>query len=106
MKNVEKRCAKEKGITPMAIKDILQELVDDGLVHGEKIGTSNYYWAFPSEGANIVRVPGLPVVCLSVCVFFGMMTTSPHACLGVWIAASNEEGRSRDKNRGVEKEKG
>jgi hypothetical protein len=26
-------------------------LVDDDLVHCEKIGTSNYYWAFPSEAA-------------------------------------------------------
>eukprot|EP01147_Barroeca_monosierra_P005810 gene5809-9029_t len=55
LKTVEKRCAKEKGITSMAIKDVLQSLVDDGLVHGEKIGTSNYYWAFPSEGANIKK---------------------------------------------------
>jgi hypothetical protein len=25
--------------------------VDDDLVHCEKIGTSNYFWAFPSEAA-------------------------------------------------------
>eukprot|EP00043_Microstomoeca_roanoka_P015577 m.156134 g.156134 ORF g.156134 m.156134 type:complete len:205 (-) comp16289_c2_seq1:174-788(-) len=53
LKNVEKRVSKEKGITSMAIKDVLQSLVDDGLVHCEKIGTSNYYWAFPSEGASL-----------------------------------------------------
>lgn len=32
-----------------AIKEVLQSLVDDDLVHGEKIGTSNYFWSFPSE---------------------------------------------------------
>ncbi|PVU99668.1 hypothetical protein BB560_005471, partial [Smittium megazygosporum] len=31
------------------IKDTLQALVDDGKAHLEKVGTSNYYWAFPSE---------------------------------------------------------
>ena len=32
----------------------LQSLVDDHLVHGEKIGISNYFWAFPSEAAVIL----------------------------------------------------
>ncbi|KAF9344611.1 Meiotic nuclear division protein 1 [Mortierella sp. AD094] len=31
-----------------SVKDVLQSLVDDGLVTVEKIGTSNYYWSFPS----------------------------------------------------------
>lgn len=44
-------------LASMAIKDVLQSLVDDGMVHCEKIGTSNYYWAFPSEGAVIVCFP-------------------------------------------------
>jgi hypothetical protein len=29
----------------------VQSLVDDDLVHGEKIGTSNFFWSFPSEAA-------------------------------------------------------
>jgi len=29
----------------------LQSLVDDDLVHQEKIGISNYFWSFPSEAA-------------------------------------------------------
>ncbi|KAJ2819416.1 Meiotic nuclear division protein 1, partial [Coemansia sp. 'formosensis'] len=33
------------------VKDVVQSLVDDGMCHCEKIGTSNYYWAFPSESA-------------------------------------------------------
>ncbi|KAF8926814.1 Meiotic nuclear division protein 1, partial [Haplosporangium bisporale] len=32
-----------------SVKDVLQSLVDDGLVTVEKIGTSNYYWSFPSD---------------------------------------------------------
>eukprot|EP00730_Choanoeca_flexa_P015226 TRINITY_DN6941_c0_g1_i1.p1 TRINITY_DN6941_c0_g1~~TRINITY_DN6941_c0_g1_i1.p1 ORF type:complete len:205 (+),score=53.37 TRINITY_DN6941_c0_g1_i1:280-894(+) len=53
LKEVEKRCSKEKGITSMSVKDVLTSLVDDNMVHAEKIGTSNYYWAFPSEAASI-----------------------------------------------------
>ncbi|PWA02915.1 hypothetical protein BB558_000916 [Smittium angustum] len=51
LKELEKMGSKEKKISLMTIKDTLQALVDDGLAHLEKIGTSNYYWAFPSEGA-------------------------------------------------------
>jgi hypothetical protein len=28
---------------------VVQSLVDDSLVHVDKIGTSNWYWAFPGE---------------------------------------------------------
>jgi hypothetical protein len=38
----------------MAIKDVLQALVDDTLVDCEKVGSSNYYWAFPSKAAASV----------------------------------------------------
>ena len=37
------------------IKDVLQSLVDDGLVDTDKVGTSNYFWAFPSKGSQAVR---------------------------------------------------
>eukprot|EP00729_Bicosta_minor_P014323 gene14323-14194_t len=52
LKEVEKRVSKEKGITSMAIKDVVDELISDGLVHVEKIGTSNYYWSYPSEAVH------------------------------------------------------
>ena len=42
----------------MSVKEILQSLVDDGLVDSERIGTSNYFWAFPSKAANIVCYRG------------------------------------------------
>ena len=49
LKDIEKRCSKEKGITLQTVKEILDGLVDDGLVDAEKVGTSNYFWAFPSK---------------------------------------------------------
>ncbi|KAI9593708.1 meiotic nuclear division protein 1 [Syncephalis fuscata] len=50
LKELEKILPKAKGIVAQSVKDVLQELVNDSLVHCEKIGTSNYYWSFPSEG--------------------------------------------------------
>ena len=48
-KEVEKLGSKEKGITAMAIEEVLKSLVDDNEVMTDKIGTSNYYWAFASQ---------------------------------------------------------
>lgn len=31
------------------IKDINQALIDDGLVLGDKIGSANFFWSFPSK---------------------------------------------------------
>ncbi|KAI1301459.1 Meiotic nuclear division protein 1 -like protein [Halotydeus destructor] len=49
LKEVEKIGSKSKGLNSMQIKEILQSLVDDNMVECEKIGTSNYYWSFPSK---------------------------------------------------------
>lgn len=38
----------------MSVKDVLQSLVDDSLVDLDRIGTSNYFWSFPSKAANNV----------------------------------------------------
>ncbi|XP_033361453.1 meiotic nuclear division protein 1 homolog [Bombus vosnesenskii] len=54
LKELEKIAAKEKGIVAQAVKDVLQTLVDDGLVRSEKIGTSVYFWNFPGE--NLTRI--------------------------------------------------
>jgi len=35
---------------------VLQSLVDDSLVDTDKIGTSVYFWAFPSKAANLVTL--------------------------------------------------
>lgn len=36
----------------MTVKEVLQSLVDDNMVDCERVGTSNYYWAFPSKAVN------------------------------------------------------
>lgn len=43
---------KEKGIVAQTVKEVLQSLVDDNLVVCEKIGTSNYFWSFPSAALH------------------------------------------------------
>ena len=49
LKELEKIAFKEKGIVSQSVKDVLQSLVDDDLITSEKIGTSVYFWAFPSN---------------------------------------------------------
>jgi hypothetical protein len=41
LKEIEKIGSKEKGIVEQTIKDVLQTLVDDGLVETDKIGAGN-----------------------------------------------------------------
>lgn len=50
LKDLEKLASK-RGINAMVVKDLLQGMADDDMIHMEKIGSSNYYWAFPSEAA-------------------------------------------------------
>ena len=45
---MEKLVPKATGIVSQSVKEVLQSLVDDRLVNAEKIGTSNYFWSFPS----------------------------------------------------------
>jgi len=52
LKDLEKVAPKLKGITSMSVKDVVTSLVDDGLVDSEKIGTSVYFWAFPSKATQ------------------------------------------------------
>lgn len=37
-----------------SVKDVVQSLVDDGLVTMDKIANSNYFWSFPSTAAKAV----------------------------------------------------
>ncbi|KAL2103260.1 hypothetical protein ACEWY4_000128 [Coilia grayii] len=52
LKDIEKIAPKQKGITPMSVKEVLQSLVDDNMVDSERVGTSNYFWAFPSKAVH------------------------------------------------------
>ncbi|CEP11690.1 hypothetical protein [Parasitella parasitica] len=54
LKDIEKLGVK-KGVTSQSIKDILMSLVDDELVITDKIGTSNYYWSYPSAAIQTKR---------------------------------------------------
>ena len=47
LKDMEKAAAK-KGVVFQAVKDVVQSLVDDSLVHMDKVGTSNWFWSFPA----------------------------------------------------------
>jgi meiotic nuclear division protein 1 homolog len=49
LKELEKWLPKEKGIIVQSIKDIIKSLEDDNLIDSDKIGSSTYYWAFPSK---------------------------------------------------------
>eukprot|EP01105_Mastigella_eilhardi_P001489 TRINITY_DN1179_c0_g1_i1.p1 TRINITY_DN1179_c0_g1~~TRINITY_DN1179_c0_g1_i1.p1 ORF type:complete len:207 (-),score=80.41 TRINITY_DN1179_c0_g1_i1:82-702(-) len=49
LKELVSLASKEKGIVANTVEDVLKSLVDDGLVQTDKIGTSNYFWAFPSQ---------------------------------------------------------
>ncbi|XP_072386999.1 meiotic nuclear division protein 1 homolog [Diabrotica undecimpunctata] len=52
LKELEKLAPKAKGIVANSVKDVVQQLVEDGLVDTDKIGTSVYFWAFPSKGVT------------------------------------------------------
>ena len=48
--DVEK-LAPKKGVIVQSVKEVLQALVDDSVLHQDKIGISNFFWSFPSEAA-------------------------------------------------------
>ncbi|KAI7843270.1 hypothetical protein COHA_003103 [Chlorella ohadii] len=50
LKDIEKLGSK-RGVVQQTIKDVVQSLVDDDMVHQERIGASNYFWSFPGEAA-------------------------------------------------------
>ena len=54
LKDMEKAAAK-KGVVFQAVKDVVQSLVDDSLVHMDKVGTSNWFWSFPGAADAAVR---------------------------------------------------
>ncbi|KAG6450634.1 hypothetical protein O3G_MSEX006694 [Manduca sexta] len=52
LKELEKIAPKVKGITMQSVKEVIQSLLDDHLIDSEKIGTSIYFWSFPSKANN------------------------------------------------------
>lgn len=55
LKELEKLGPKLKGIVSQSVKEVLQSLVDDGLVQADKIGSGNFFWNFPSQRGSILR---------------------------------------------------
>ncbi|XP_076762934.1 meiotic nuclear division protein 1 homolog [Xylocopa sonorina] len=55
LKELERIAPKEKGIVMQSVKDVVQALVDDGLVRSEKIGTTIYFWTFPGENITAIE---------------------------------------------------
>ncbi|KAG9009477.1 hypothetical protein FRB95_006729 [Tulasnella sp. JGI-2019a] len=54
LKDLEKLGPKLKGIVSQSVKEVVQSLVDDNLICSDKIGTSNFFWCFPSaRGATL-----------------------------------------------------
>ena len=51
LKELEKIAFKEKGIVSQSVKDVVQSLVDDDMINSDKIGSSVYFWAFPSNAS-------------------------------------------------------
>jgi len=48
LKQMEKLGSKA-GVTTMSIKGVLEEMVSDGVIEMDKIGSTNWYWSFPSK---------------------------------------------------------
>eukprot|EP00611_Tribonema_gayanum_P001393 TRINITY_DN1100_c3_g1_i1.p1 TRINITY_DN1100_c3_g1~~TRINITY_DN1100_c3_g1_i1.p1 ORF type:complete len:203 (-),score=81.38 TRINITY_DN1100_c3_g1_i1:442-1050(-) len=48
LKELEKHAGRA-GIVTNTVKDVNAELVNDGIVDSDKIGASNFFWAFPSK---------------------------------------------------------
>lgn len=44
------------GVVRSAVMDVNQQLVDDGLVDTDKIGSTGYYWSFPSKRVQNVAL--------------------------------------------------
>ena len=55
LQEVEKEGPKT-GVVRSAVLDVNQQLVDDGLVETDKIGSTGYYWSFPSKRVQNVAL--------------------------------------------------
>jgi hypothetical protein len=38
------------------IKEVLQSLIADDLINGDKIGAGNFFWSFPSKAQQVVII--------------------------------------------------
>lgn len=47
LKEIEQKASKECKIPGMQVKELVSNLVDEGMIQQEKSGTTNLYWSFP-----------------------------------------------------------
>ncbi|CAG2103260.1 unnamed protein product [Medioppia subpectinata] len=62
LKELEKLGPKLKGVVMQSVKEIVQSLVADDLVETDKIGSSTYFWSFPSKALNSVTTPTIAAI--------------------------------------------
>jgi hypothetical protein len=65
------------------IKDVVQSLVDDGMVDLEKIGSANYYWSFQTKALCGVRGAGrtgVPDSRLRAPIAAAVLSCRAHSC--------------------------
>ncbi|GAB0493485.1 hypothetical protein MMPV_004768 [Pyropia vietnamensis] len=55
LKELEKIAPKRKGIVFQSVKEVLQSLVDDGIVSSDKCGVQTVFWCLPSEAVQKKR---------------------------------------------------
>jgi len=51
LKDLLKLIPKAKGVVAQSVEETVKSLVDDGMVHMEKVGTVNLFWSFSSESS-------------------------------------------------------
>ncbi|KAI7956520.1 hypothetical protein MJO28_003615 [Puccinia striiformis f. sp. tritici] len=51
LKDLLKLVPKAKGVVAQSVEETVKSLVDDGMVHIEKVGTINLFWSFSSESS-------------------------------------------------------
>ncbi|KAA1138883.1 hypothetical protein PGTUg99_027295 [Puccinia graminis f. sp. tritici] len=51
LKDLVKLVPKAKGVVAQSVEETVKSLVDDGMVHVEKVGTVNLFWSFSSEAS-------------------------------------------------------
>lgn len=52
---VNKKSTADSFSVPQTVKDVLEALMSDNLVEGDKIGAGNFYWSLPSKAYQNVN---------------------------------------------------
>lgn len=61
LKELERIGPKRLHVVSQSVKEVMDSLVADGLCQQDRIGTSNWYWSFPSQYTNHLKQSVLAV---------------------------------------------